>query len=142
MNITAMGTRLVALFLFSLMSQWALAHVSAENAWVRLLPPNMTTTAAYVTLTPSHDDRLVGARSDIATRVEIHESTMADGVMSMRPLEGVDMKDSVAVQLKPQGVHLMLIGLKRPLKEGEMIGIELELEQTGVQKIPFTVRKP
>ena len=142
MRIKALGARFVALFLLSLLSQLTLAHVSAENAWVRLLPPSMTTTAAYVTLTPSHDDRLVGARSDIATRVEIHESSMVDGVMNMRPLDGIDMKDSIAVQLKPQGIHLMLIGLTRPLKEGEMIGIELELEQTGVQKIPFTVRKP
>jgi copper(I)-binding protein len=70
--------------------------------------------------------RVLGAESEIADKVEIHAMSMDGGVMRMRPLtDGLDVPAGGQVELKPSGMHLMLIGLKRPLVESETIAITL-----------------
>ena len=126
----------------SLFTLTAHAHPTLEGAWIRLLPPNVTTTAAYVTINATHSDQLLAVTTDIAERVEMHETTMDDGVMSMRPIRSIELAENESTLLAPNGKHLMLIGLKRPLVEGENVTLNFELKESPAMSHEFTVRKP
>lgn len=126
----------------SFVSASLLAHPAVSDAWIRLLPPNVKTTAAYANFTSDHDDKIVAIRTDIAEQVEMHESSMADGMMTMRPLDGLSISADEGLSLQPQGKHLMLIGLKRALAEGESVKLFFDFEQGGTLMYRFEVRKP
>lgn len=81
-----------------------------------------------MSLTSSEGARLVGASSPVAGVVEIHEMAMEGNVMKMRPVSGLDLPAGRSVELKPGGYHVMLMDLKRPLRAGERVPIELRLE--------------
>ncbi|KZZ51361.1 hypothetical protein A3760_26320 [Oleiphilus sp. HI0122] len=120
----------------------ALAQPKLENAWIRLMPPNAGMTAAYAHITSDAKDRLMSVKTEIATKAEIHETTMENGMMSMRPIESIAFSAGETVELKPQGKHIMLIGLTRALQEGEEVPVLLEFAESGVQSHLFTVHKP
>lgn len=116
----------------------ALAQVVATPGWVRLVPPVVPDTAAYLTLenrgkTPV---RLVGATTPIAQRVSLHrdyrQTRGGQAVLGMRPLPYVDIPPGAKVAFKPGAYHLMLEGLKRPLKAGEKVEVTL-LFQDGTR---------
>ena len=81
--------------------------------------------------------RLVGADTDAAERVEIHESLLVDDVMRMNMIDGVDVPPGGTVELRPGGIHLMLLGLTRALVDGEEIHLILRFE--GLGKVPVSV---
>lgn len=120
----------------------ATADVVVENAWLRLLPPMSKMTAAYMSLLSDQDDRLISVSSTVADTVEIHESSMKDGVMSMQELKCLFLPEGEQVELKPQSYHLMVMGLKEPLKEGAEHQFTLEFEQAGKLNVWFPVRNP
>ena len=100
--------------------------------------------AAYMLLrnTGGADDRLLGVRSDVAEAVELHISEMKDGVMSMHPVEGVDLPAGGQAELKPGGLHVMLIGLKQELKPGDKVRLTLVFEKSGEMVVEAEVRMP
>lgn len=118
----------------------SLAEVRADNAWMRQLPPGVVTTAAYVDLTSTEADRLVGAQAEIAKRVEVHETTMTDGVMSMRHIPEVELPKDVTVSLKPKSKHLMVMNMNRIPQKDEVIPITLTFEKAGKITVNFVVR--
>ena len=110
--------------------------------WSRATPGGAEVAAGYVTLKNTGDtpDRLVSASAEIAESTEIHEMSMANGVMRMRPLpEGVPVPAGAEVALKPGGSHLMLFGLKRPLRQGESFAGTLTFEHAGSVNVTFKV---
>jgi copper(I)-binding protein len=123
----------ILLFLFP-----ALAQVVVEPGWVRLVPPVVPDTAAYLTLVNRGQTplRLVGAETPVASRVSLHrdyqEHKGGHAVLGMRPpaLRGSSPGGKVA--FRPGGYHLMLEGLKRPLKAGEKVELTL-LFQGGLK---------
>ena len=134
--------RLLALTLLALP---ALAQVVAVPGWVRLVPPVVRDTAAYLTLenrakTPL---RLVGAESPLAERVSLHrdhrEQKGGHTVLGMRPLPHVEIPPGGKVVFAPGGYHLMLEGLKRPLKAGEKVEITLLFQGGGKLKVILPV---
>lgn len=125
---------------FSSMS--AFAEVNVTDAWVRFLPPVSKVTAAYMTIQSHQDDRLLGASSDIAKVIEIHQSKMNDGIMSMQKVEGLSIPKDTAVMLKPQGYHLMVMDLVKPLHETESYLFVLEFEKAGIVEIQVPVKAP
>ena len=84
-------------------------------------------------------DRLVGGSSAVASRFEIHEMTMVDGVMKMRPLGGLEVKPGETVELKPGAFHIMLMDLKQPLEKGQKIKGTLIFEKAGTVAIEYAV---
>jgi len=102
-----------------------------EDPFARETPPNARAGGAFMTIV-NHGaaNRLVGASSDAAKTVQIHNHTMDDaGVMRMREVEGglpLGMHETVVLQ--PGGLHVMLMGLESPLKKGEAVDITLEFE--------------
>jgi copper(I)-binding protein len=85
-------------------------------------------TGAFMQLTSRDGARLLGASSDMAGVVEIHEMAMEGNVMRMRPIHSLELPPGGIVELKPGGHHMMLMDLKRPLAVGEKIRVELRLE--------------
>ncbi len=120
----------------------ASAEVVVSEAWIRLLPPGVSTTAAYATLTSDDDDRLVAAATPIAMSAEIHESAMENGVMQMNHIEAIALPAGETVTLSPGGLHLMVMGLQQTLEAGQQVEMQLEFDESGTQTVMFEVRAP
>ena len=103
---------------------WA-EGLKVENAWVRATAPGQPVAGAFMDLTADADMTLVRAESPTAETVELHTMRMDDGVMVMRPVKEIQLPKGKTVSLKPGGLHIMLIGLKAPLKAGEKAPIKL-----------------
>lgn len=137
------GGRLAAV----LLAGWACAAAFAadgprvSDAWARATPPGVAMGAAYLTLHGgTQPDRLVGARTDRAETVEIHEVVERDGVARMRPVAAVEIPARAVVSLAPNGTHLMLVGLDRPLAAGDSLQVELEFAASPKQTVAVVVR--
>ena len=97
------------------------ADVKIANAWARATAPGQKTAVVYMDVRSDADAALVGATSPLAARVELHTMSMEGGVMRMRPLERVVLPARKTVKLAPNGAHLMLVDVSRPLKAGERV---------------------
>ena len=106
----------------------ALAQVNVSSAWARSTVPGQGGTGAFMTIVSKDGGKLVGAASAVAGVVELHEMAMENNVMKMRAIPALDLPAGREVELKPGGYHVMLLDLKRPLKVGEKVQIELRLE--------------
>ncbi|AZO79362.1 MULTISPECIES: copper chaperone PCu(A)C [unclassified Bosea (in: a-proteobacteria)] len=114
-----------------------------EQPWTRATPAGAKVAGGYVavTNTGAAPDRLLGGSSEIAGKVEIHEMSMNNGVMTMRGLpEGVELKPGAKTELKPGGYHIMFMDLKRQLKEGEKVKGTLTFEKAGPVPVEFSVQ--
>ena len=88
-----------------------------------------------------HGDRLIRAESDVAARVQVHMTVMQDGVMRMRHAEdGVEVPAGGMAELKPGGFHVMLMGLKQPLQEGDSFPVTLVFERAGEITVDVRIR--
>ncbi|RTG95548.1 copper chaperone PCu(A)C [Thermus scotoductus] len=132
-------------WLFLLLGSVALAQAVATPGWVRLVPPVVKDTAAYLTLenrgkTPL---RLVGAETEVAERVSFHqyhrEHRGGQVVLGMRPLPYLDIPPGGRVEFRPGKYHLMLEGLKRPLKAGEKVVLVLRFQDGSKLKVILPV---
>jgi copper(I)-binding protein len=134
---------LAAAFLVLVASAAGAATIEVKGAWIRATPPGATTAAGYASLT-NHGlstDRLMGAHTAVAANVAPHQMSMAGGVMRMRPITGgLPIAASATVSLSPNGNHLMLTGLKRPLKVGSHVRIVLQFQRAGDVAADFVVR--
>jgi len=100
--------------------------------------------AAYMVLrnNGTTPEKLLRAESEVAEAVELHVSEMKGEVMTMRPVEFVEVPANGEAELKPGGMHVMLIGLQHDLKPGEMITLVLVFENAGRISVPLEVRAP
>jgi len=103
-------------------------EVDVKAAWARATVPGQMGTGAFMHLTSKEGARVIGASSDVAGVVEIHEMAMEGNVMRMRALPGLDLPAGTTVELKPGGHHMMLMDLKRVLGAGEKVKVDLRLE--------------
>lgn len=85
-------------------------------------------------------DTLVGVRATNADRVEIHGTTMEQGMMRMRPVAALPLGRREVVRFEPGGLHVMLIGLAKPLRAGDRFTLWLEFERAGAREVPVEVR--
>lgn len=106
----------------------AQAQVRVERAWVRTTVPNQASSGAFMHITALRDVRLTGARSPVASAVEVHEMKIDNGIMRMRPAGELSIKAGQSIELKSGGYHLMMLGLKQQIKAGETVALTLELK--------------
>jgi copper(I)-binding protein len=104
------------------------AQITVKDPWIRATVPQQKATGAFMQLSAAQDTRLVEAKSPVAGTVEIHEMKMENNVMKMRAVQGVDIAAGKAVDLKPGGYHVMLMGLKEQMKEGASVPVTLVFE--------------
>jgi periplasmic copper chaperone A len=119
------------------------ASIQIEQPWSRATPGGASTGAVYLTINnKSHDaDRLLGGSSDVADKLQIHEMKVVNDIMEMREVTGgLPVPAGGSVLLKPGSYHVMLIGLKKPLKEGETIPLTLDFEKAGKVSVTVPIR--
>jgi copper(I)-binding protein len=135
-------TTLSALAAIALTAPLAAAPLRIEAPWLRETPPAARTGAGYALIRNPNkqEDRLLGGSTAVADAVEVHSMTMDGGIMRMRPVTGgLAIPAGGSVALRPGGYHLMLTGLKRPLKRGETVELRLRFARAGTVPIRFKV---
>ena len=118
----------------------AAADVIVSDAWVRGTVAQQMATGAYMRLKATRAARVVEVRTPVAGMAELHEASLVEGRMSMRQIDALDLPAGKLVELKPGGYHVMLMDLKRPLKEGETVAITLVIENADRSRSTVNVR--
>ena len=120
--------RLSVLAAATFLSSAAFAQVQASDAWIRATVPAQKATGAFMQLKAGKAARLVAASSPAAGRVEIHQMEMQGQTMRMHAVDGIDLPAGQPVNLASGGYHIMLLDLKRQLKEGEQVPLTLTVQ--------------
>jgi hypothetical protein len=117
--------------------------MSASEPFVRMVPPGTANTGAFMVIknADDKDHKVVKADSPAAKVVELHTHTNEGGVMKMRPVKDIDVKAKGEAVLKPGSLHVMMIGLKQDLKEGDSVPITLHFEDGSSKELKAPVRK-
>jgi len=128
----ALALTAAALVSFALKADGAAGVIVVVEAWARATPPGATTGAVYVTIENRGGaaDRLLSVKSPAAGAAMLHETIEESGVSKMRETDG-GIAPGAALEMKPGGAHIMLIGLTGPLKEGDTISVTLDFEKAG-----------
>jgi periplasmic copper chaperone A len=115
-------------------------NLQVTQVWSRPTPPTASVGVVYLSITNSgtQADRLLDVSSSIAGKVEIHESRNVNGAMQMRAVTGVTCPPGTTVKIEPGGLHMMLIGLTRPLVVGTVFTLTLQFRDAGA----LTLRVP
>jgi periplasmic copper chaperone A len=138
-----MSMKLLAFAASLLLAGAAAAQTGIEvtGAWARATPGKAENGAAYLTITSATPDRLTGLSTPVAEKAELHLMTMEGAIMRMQPLAGLDLPTGQQVTLKPGGTHIMLVGLKEPLRPGQSFPLTLHFEKAGTREVSVTVAK-
>lgn len=120
----------------------SVGDIAVSGAFARAAAAPGGASAAYMTLNAaSSPDRLVSAASPAAARVELHTHTLdAQGVARMMQVQAIEVAPGSATELKPGGLHVMLMGLTAPLAEGQSIPLTLTFEKAGAVTLEVPVR--
>ena len=132
----------VPIFLLAvLFSTAAQAQITVQDAWARATPPGAKIAAGYLVIRNGGGaDRLLGASSPAAERVETHTTRRDGDISRMREVKGYEVPARGTLELKPAGSHLMLVNIKAPLKEGTTVPLTLKFERAGEVKTELQVR--
>lgn len=128
----------------ALAETYSAGGIQVVDPWARATPKGATVGAAYLAITNkgAEADRLIGGSAAPASRFEVHTTITEGGVAKMRPVTGLEIKPGETVELKPGGMHLMLMGLKQPLQQGQAVKGTLVFEKAGTIAVEFAVRPP
>lgn len=122
-----------------------MATIKFETPYAFATAESQQNGAVFLAMTNSlgHDDRLLAVTSDVAEKVELHETVMDGDVMQMRPaVDGFALAAGATLTLEPTGSHIMLIGLKAPLATGTPFNVTLDFEKTPDITLPVDVVAP
>ncbi len=128
---------------FFSMSLPALAQIDIENPWSRATAPGAKLAAGYMVIRnrSASPDRLIGASSPLAARMETHVTVKDGEIVRMREVKGYDVPAKGSYELKPGGAHLMFVDIRRPFKDGDKIPVTLRLQNAGEVKAEFQVSR-
>jgi copper(I)-binding protein len=114
-----------------------------SQAWSRATPNGAKIGTGYFTIENKGTtaDKLVGVSGEVSDKIEVHEMSMNNGVMKMRPVDGgLTIEPGKTVKLAPNGYHLMIMDLKSPLKQGGKVPVTLEFEKAGKVAVTLDVQ--
>jgi hypothetical protein len=136
----ALGAALLLAASAAAAHDFTLGALKLDHPWARASAGPAGNGAAFLVIENSGDeDRLVAVAGDVAERAELHTHTMAGDVMQMRRVEAVEIPAHGSAALQPGGLHIMLIGLKQPLREGERFPLTLTFDKAGAVTVEFAV---
>ena len=117
--------------------------ITVEHSWARATPGGAKTAAVYVTLINKGDaaDQLMTAATPISDKVQFHKESEENGVSRMRLLPALDIAPGATVTFTPGDMHIMLVGLKQPLREGQTFPLTLEFRKAGKVDVVVSVAK-
>lgn len=135
---------LSAVALASHAHSFKLGELTIGHPYARATAPGQPAGGAYLSVSNAGTtgDKLVSASADVAKSVELHEMKMEGDVMRMREVSAVEVPAGKAVELKPGGLHIMLMGLKAPLKQGDKFPLKLKFEKAGEVTVTVNVEGP
>lgn len=115
--------------------------LTLSQPWARATPPSAPVGGGYVTIVNrgNEADVLVSIKSQIADRVEIHESTTDGGVMRMRQVDRLPIAPGQTIVFKPGGLHMMFLKPKSPLRQGNRFAADLTFEKAGAVTVEFEI---
>jgi hypothetical protein len=122
---------------------YSLGALTVSHPWARASAGKAKNGAAYVVIANRGQDvdRLLKIASPVAKKAEVHTSIMKDGIMMMRPVKAVEVNPGEPTVMKPGALHIMLMGLETPLKEGRTFPMTLTFEKAGSIEIQVKVGK-
>jgi hypothetical protein len=117
-------------------------ELTVTNAWSRSTPPGVTVGVAYFTLKndTGKSDRLLKISSPVASKVQVHRTEVLDGIARMREVAVMHVDAGQTLEFAPNSLHVMLMGLKKPLVEGQTLDLELLFEVAGPRKLRVSVK--
>lgn len=120
---------------------YTLGDLRIDHPWARASAGAAANGAAYMTISTAANapDRLIKAQSPVAGKVELHTHVVEGDIMRMRPVQAIDINVGEPAVLKPGGLHVMLIGLGAPLKQGETFPLTLSFEKAGSVTVEVSV---
>lgn len=138
----AVGLTVASLVAFAAGGRAGGPEVVVDDAHARPSLGRAATAAVYLTLANRGGvaDRLIGASTPVAERGELHGHEFVGDIVKMRRLEAVDLGPGDRVELKTGGLHVMLFGLKTPLKQGDAFPLTLYFEKAGAVTVEVAVR--
>ena len=118
--------------------------LTITHPWARPTAGNTANGAAYLTIVNDSGDadRLVEVASPVAAMVHLHTHLLENGIMKMRPISGIDIEPGAPIKLEPGGLHIMLMELKAPLKEGDSFPLDLTFQKAGKVTVSVSVEVP
>lgn len=130
---------------FALITPMAMAAstVDAVNPYARAVPPGQPNSAIFMMLknNSAKEISLIRAQSNVADAVELHTHTMDQGVMKMRQVSEIRIPGNGMAQLRPGGNHIMLIGLKQNLFEGQKVSVKLYFSNGSMAVVEMPIKK-
>ena len=128
--------------LFLMNSAYATSSIKIENAWSPDAPPVVKVMAGYMKIynMSNKDIKIKLAESNLFKHVEIHLSEMKNGMMSMKKQENLNIKANSHVELKPGGLHMMLMGKLKPVKSGSIIPVSLSFDNGETIQVKLKVK--
>lgn len=132
-----------SLMVASAFAQAPASSISVADPYVRAPAPNAPATGAFMVIKNSSkaDRKVVKAESPVSKVTELHTHVEEGGVMKMRPVPDIAVRAGGEAVLKPGSLHVMLIDLKQPLKEGDVVPITLNFDDGASLKIEAPVKK-
>lgn len=117
--------------------------LQVESPYARAVPPTAQNSGAFMVLRNDSDQpiKVVDAESNVSKITELHTHIHDKGVMRMRRVESIEVPAHGTVALQPGGYHVMLIGLKQPLKPGDPVHIELTLGDGSKKSVDLKARQ-
>lgn len=124
------------------LSASAFAEIKVDQPYARAVPPGQPNSAAFMSLKNTSDTEisLVSASSSVSKVAELHTHTNENGVMKMRQVPQITLKGNQQVELKPGGLHIMLIGLKQNLVKGETADLTLNFSDGSSESLDISVK--
>jgi len=119
-------------------------NVSIQDPYVRLAPPNAPATGAFMVIKNNGDKdvKVLKADNPVSKFTELHTHLNEGGVMKMRPVPSIEVKAKGEAVLKPGGLHVMMIDLKAPMKEGDVVPITLSFDDGSTKQVDAKVVRP
>ena len=116
--------------------------ISVETAWARASVARTGAAFVVVSNTGGAPDRLVAVASPVAADVMVHRSFEENGTMKMEHVAAVVIEPRQRLEMKPGGLHIMLVNLKQPIKKGDQFPLSLRFERGGTKEVMATVYGP
>ena len=122
---------------------YKVGDISISHPWARASAGMAKAGASYITITNNGTqvDRLIKAVTPVAKRASLHTHMVEGDIMRMRSVKAVEVSPGEPTVMKPGGLHVMLMGLKSPLKEGASFPLTLTFEKAGVIEVRVKVMK-
>jgi copper(I)-binding protein len=118
------------------------AGLTVEKPWARPAAVGQMGVIYLTVRDTGAPDRLVGVKTPVADDAQLHVSQMSGNMMQMRPVDAIPLAPGQPIVLAPGGYHIMLMGLKHPLKEGDTVPVTLMFEKAGAVSATAVQRDP